>query len=50
MINLQKGQKVELGLEKVCVGLGWDPSPQAGVGTSGDLILPLHPEEVAVIC
>lgn len=31
MINLQKGQKIELGLEKVCVGLGWDPSPQPGV-------------------
>lgn len=26
MINLQKGQKIELGLEKVCVGLGWDPA------------------------
>lgn len=26
MINLQKGQRIELGLEKVCVGLGWDPS------------------------
>lgn len=26
MINLQKGEKIELGLEKVCVGLGWDPS------------------------
>lgn len=26
MINLQKGQKVELGLEKVGVGLGWDPA------------------------
>lgn len=26
MINLQKGQKIELGLEKVGVGLGWDPS------------------------
>lgn len=31
MINLQKGQKIQLGLEKVCVGLGWDPSPQPGV-------------------
>lgn len=31
MINLQKGQKVELGLTKVCVGLGWDPSSQPGV-------------------
>ena len=26
MINLQKGQKIELGLEKVGVGLGWNPS------------------------
>lgn len=30
MINLQKGQKIELGLEKVCVGLGWDPNPGGG--------------------
>lgn len=29
MINLQKGQKIELGLENVRVGLGWD---QAGDG------------------
>lgn len=28
---MQKGQKIKLGLEKVCVGLGWDPSPQPGV-------------------
>lgn len=28
MINLQKGQKIELGLEKVKVGLGWDPSAE----------------------
>lgn len=26
MINLHKGQRIDLGLEKVCVGLGWDPS------------------------
>jgi len=25
-INLQKGQRVEIGLSKVCVGLGWDPN------------------------
>ena len=25
-INLQKGQRVEIGLTKVCVGLGWDPN------------------------
>lgn len=30
MINLQKGQRIELGLEKVCVGLGWDPNPNSG--------------------
>ena len=26
MINLVKGQRIEIGLEKVCVGLGWNPS------------------------
>jgi len=25
-INLQKGQRVDIGLTKVCVGLGWDPN------------------------
>lgn len=25
-INLQKGQRVDLGLRNVCVGLGWDPN------------------------
>lgn len=30
MINLQKGQRIELGLEKVRVGLGWDPNPVEG--------------------
>jgi tellurium resistance protein TerD len=25
-INLQKGQKIELGLTKMTIGLGWDPS------------------------
>lgn len=30
MINLQKGQKIELGLKKVCVGLGWDPNRNSG--------------------
>lgn len=25
-INLQKGQRVDIGLQKVCVGLGWDPN------------------------
>lgn len=28
MINLQKGQRIEIGLEKVGVGLGWDPSAE----------------------
>ena len=26
MINLQKGQRIEIGLSKVGVGLGWDPN------------------------
>lgn len=26
MINLEKGQRIEVVLEKVCVGLGWRPS------------------------
>lgn len=30
MINLQKGQKIKLGLEKVNVGLGWDPNQGSG--------------------
>lgn len=29
-INLQKGQRVEIGLSKVCVGLGWDPNEGTG--------------------
>lgn len=28
MINLQKGQRIEIGLEKVGVGLGWQPSAE----------------------
>ena len=28
MINLQKGQRIEIGLSKVGVGLGWDPKPK----------------------
>ncbi len=28
-INLQKGQRVDIGLTKVGVGLGWDPNPNA---------------------
>lgn len=34
-INLQKGQRIELGLAKVGVGLGWDPN--AGTGFDFDL-------------
>lgn len=29
-INLQKGQRVEIGLKKVGVGLGWDPNESTG--------------------
>lgn len=25
-INLQKGQKIDIGLSKISVGLGWDPN------------------------
>lgn len=34
-INLQKGQKIELGLSKITVGLGWDPNE--GMGSDFDL-------------
>ena len=30
MINLEKGQRVEIGLQKVGVGLGWDPNEGSG--------------------
>lgn len=29
-INLQKGQRIEIGLSKVGVGLGWDPNQSTG--------------------
>jgi tellurium resistance protein TerD len=29
-INLQKGQRIEIGLSKVGVGLGWDPNQGSG--------------------
>lgn len=29
-INLQKGQRIEIGLQKVGVGLGWDPNLSTG--------------------
>ena len=30
MINLTKGQRIEIGLQKVGVGLGWDPNESTG--------------------
>lgn len=30
MINLQKGQRIEIGLQKVGVGLGWNPNEGTG--------------------
>lgn len=30
MINLEKGQRISVSLEKVCVGLGWDPNEGSG--------------------
>jgi tellurium resistance protein TerD len=37
-INLQKGQRIEIGLSKVCVGLGWEASDSA---VDHDLDMPL---------
>jgi tellurium resistance protein TerD len=34
-INLQKGQKIDIGLSKISVGLGWDPNE--GTGNDFDL-------------
>lgn len=34
-INLQKGQKIDIGLSKITVGLGWDPNE--GTGNNFDL-------------
>ena len=34
-INLQKGQKIEIGLSKLTIGLGWDPNE--GTGHNFDL-------------
>lgn len=31
-INLQKGQRVEIGLQRVGIGLGWDPNTSTGYG------------------
>lgn len=30
MINLQKGQRIGIGLQKVAIGLGWDPNTSTG--------------------
>ena len=30
MINIKKGQSIEIGLAKVGVGLGWDPNESTG--------------------
>lgn len=30
MINLEKGQRIDVDLKKVCVGLGWDPNDTGG--------------------
>ena len=29
-INLQKGQKIDIGVSKFTVGLGWDPNEGTG--------------------
>ncbi len=29
-INLQKGQKIDIGLSKMTIGLGWDPNEGTG--------------------
>ena len=31
-INLQKGQKIDIGLSKISVGLGWNPNEGTGAG------------------
>ena len=33
-INLQKGQRIGIGLQKVGVGLGWDPNTSTGYDLS----------------
>ena len=35
-INLQKGQRIEIGLQKVGVGLGWDPNMSTGESAGDD--------------
>lgn len=35
MINLEKGQRVDAGLEKVCVGLGWGTNRDGGDAPPG---------------
>ena len=29
-INLQKGQRIDIGLTKMTIGLGWDPNEGTG--------------------
>lgn len=36
-LNLTKGQRVDVGLQKVAVGLGWNPDPLASPGEGFDL-------------
>lgn len=36
-LNLTKGQRVDVGLQKVAVGLGWNPDPLASPGQGFDL-------------
>lgn len=36
-INLKKGQRVDIGLQKLGVGLGWDPSATTGIKHDLDL-------------
>jgi tellurium resistance protein TerD len=36
-LNLTKGQRVDVGLQKVAIGLGWNPDPLASPGEGFDL-------------
>ncbi len=36
-LNLTKGQRVDVGLQKVAIGLGWNPDPLASPGQGFDL-------------
>ena len=49
-INLQKGQRIEIGLQKVGVGLGWDPNEGTGYDFDlGGLLLITCPERAKAI-